>query len=117
MASEAEDEDVEAAEVKTTSSLNPSSGDTKTISQPAALAARALSLTPLMVELPDADGLPPTEAIEGPRTEDRVEVFGGGAGGCFFTRTSEAAVGFSNELCPLAEVTEAKRGTGLFLRT
>ena len=116
MASEAEDEDVEAAEVKTTSSLNPSSGDTKTISQPAALAARALSLTPLMVELPDADGLPPIEAVESPRAEDSVEVFGGGAGGCFFTRTSDAT-GFSNELCPLAEVTEAKRGTGLFFRT
>ena len=30
-----------------TSSLKPSSGDTKTISQPAALAAKALSLTPI----------------------------------------------------------------------
>ena len=48
------DEAVEAwAEAETaefevnTSSLKPSSGDTKTISQPAALAAKALSLTPI----------------------------------------------------------------------
>ena len=70
-------EAVEAAEVETaefevnTSSLKPSSGDTKTISQPAALAAKALSLTPITT------------------FEVRVDVLGGGCGGCFLCSKEE----------------------------
>ena len=75
--------DSEVMEVTTTSSLKPSSGDTKTISQPAALAAKALSLTPLIPRLLFEEA------------DDKVEVLGGGTGGCFFIFS---ITGCSNEL-------------------
>ena len=85
-------------EVTTTSSLKPSSGETKTISQPAALAARALSLTPLIV--PGCCCCWPL--LEAAIEDDRVEVLGGGNGGCllilFSVGGGGCCGGCSNEL-------------------
>ena len=94
VASEAETAEFEV----NTSSLKPSSGDTKTISQPAALAANALSLTPITT------------------FEVRVDVLGGGCGGCFLC-SNEEMLEVPLLLKPLALlfITADNKGTGLFL--